>query len=118
MSHRPTPCSRPRRRRREHISAPPLECVTLEFDQPLNASLSFASVTDPTGRVWQGQVDAAEEIRIPLATNATGVYTVNWTTVSQFDGHKVTSSFTFDVGIAGPEASVVAANSVPGPALV
>jgi copper transport protein len=90
--------------------------VTLEFDQPLNASLSFASVTDPTGRVWQGQVDAAEEIRIPLATNATGVYTVNWTTVSQFDGHKVSSSFTFDVGIAGPEASVVAANSVPGPA--
>lgn len=90
--------------------------VTLEFDQPLNASLSFASVTDPTGHVWQGQVDAAEEIRIPLATNATGVYTVDWTTVSQFDGHKVSSNFTFDVGIAGSDASVVAANSVPGPA--
>ena len=59
---------------------------------------------------------AAEEIRIPLATNATGVYTVDWTTVSQFDGHKVSSNFTFDVGIAGSDASVVAANSVPGPA--
>jgi copper transport protein len=90
--------------------------VTLEFDQPLTASLSFASVTDPTGRVWKGQVDSAEEIRIPLTTNASGVYTVDWTSVSQFDGHKVTSSFTFDVGIAGPGSSVEAANAVPGPA--
>ena len=90
--------------------------VTLEFDQPLNAALSFASVIDPTGRVWQGQVDSAQEIRIPLATNATGVYKVDWTTVSAFDGHKVSSSFTFDVGVAGPSSSVVAANSVPGPA--
>jgi copper transport protein len=91
--------------------------VILEFDQPLNAPLSFASVDDPTGRVWQGQVDSAEEIRIPLTTNAAGVYTVDWTTVSAFDGHRVTGSFTFDVGITGPNASVAAANSVPGPAL-
>lgn len=90
--------------------------VILEFDQPLNAALSFASVADPTGHVWQGQVDSAEEIRIPLATNASGVYTVDWTTVSAFDGHHVTGSFTFDVGITGSDSSVAAANAVPGPA--
>jgi copper transport protein len=91
--------------------------VILEFDQPLNAQLSFASVADPTGHDWQGQVDSAEEIRIPLATNASGVYTVDWTTVSLFDGHRVTGRFTFDVGITGSNSSVLAANSVPGPAL-
>src|SRR5580658_117162 len=90
--------------------------VILEFDQPLNAPLSFASVDDPTGHVWEGQVDSAEEIRIPLTTNVAGVYTVDWTTVSAFDGHKVSGSFTFDVGITGPNASVAAANAVPGPA--
>jgi copper transport protein len=90
--------------------------VILEFDQPLNAPLSFASVVDPTGHVWKGQVDSAEEIRIPLTTNVAGVYTVDWTTVSDFDGHKVSGSFTFDVGITGPDASVAAANAVPGPA--
>jgi copper transport protein len=90
--------------------------VILEFDQPLNAPLSFASVVDPTGHVWKGQVDSAEEIRIPLTTNVAGVYTVEWTTVSDFDGHKVSGSFTFDVGITGPDASVAAANAVPGPA--
>jgi copper transport protein len=90
--------------------------VILEFDQPLNAPLSFASVVDPTGHVWKGQVDSAEEIRVPLTTNVAGVYVVDWTTVSDFDGHKVSGSFTFDVGITGPDASVAAANAVPGPA--
>jgi copper transport protein len=90
--------------------------VILEFDQPLNAALSSASVADPTGHMWPGQVDSAEEIRIPLATNTAGVYTVDWTTVSAFDGHRVTGAFTFDVGVTGPNSSVVAANSVPGPA--
>ena len=50
-----------------------------------------------------------------MATNAAGVYTVDWTSVSSFDGHRISSNFTFDVGIAGPDSSVVAANAVPGP---
>jgi copper transport protein len=91
--------------------------VILEFDQPLNAQLSFASVVDPTGHVWKGEVDSAEEMRIPLTTNVSGVYTVDWTTVSSFDGHRVTGSFTFDVGVTGPSSALAAANSVPGPAL-
>ncbi|MFZ2034370.1 MAG: copper resistance CopC family protein, partial [Candidatus Dormiibacterota bacterium] len=88
--------------------------VTLEFDQPLNASLSHATVIDPTGRDWTGKVDSAYEIRIPMATNASGIYTVDWTSVSDFDGHRINSSFTFDVGIAGT-SPVLAANAVPGP---
>ena len=88
--------------------------VTLEFDQPLNASLSHATVIDPIGRDWTGKVDSAYEIRIPMATNASGVYTVDWTSVSDFDGHRISSSFTFDVGIAGT-SPVLAANAVPGP---
>jgi copper transport protein len=89
--------------------------VTLDFDQPLNPTLSHATVVDPTGHVWTGRVDSAYEIRIPMATNVSGVYAVDWTSVSTFDGHRLGSSFTFDVGVAGPPSSVVAANAVPGP---
>jgi copper transport protein len=89
--------------------------VTLDFDQPLNAALSHATVVDPTGQAWAGKVDNAYEIRIPMSTNAPGVYTVGWTSVSSFDGHRISSSFTFDVGIAGRDPSVAAAGAVPGP---
>ncbi len=90
--------------------------VVLEFSQTLNAQLSHATLTDPTGHRWNGEVDSGEEIRIPLATNASGVYTVDWTTVSQVDGHLITGSFTFDVGVVGSGSSQEAANAVPGPA--
>jgi copper transport protein len=89
--------------------------VSLEFDQPLNATLSHATVIDPTGHDWTGRVDSAYEIRIPLATNASGVYTVDWTSVSDFDGHLISGSFTFDVGIGGATSPEAAANAVPGP---
>jgi copper transport protein len=89
--------------------------VVLEFDQPLNATLSHATVIDPTGHDWTGEVDSAQEIRIPMATNASGVYTVDWTSVSAVDGHHITGNFTFDVGVAGSTAPDVAANAVPGP---
>ena len=90
--------------------------VTLEFDQQLTATLSHASVIDPTGRTWTGGVDSAQEIRVPMATNASGVYTVDWASVSADDGHHVSGSFTFDVGVVGT-SSEVAANAVPGPQL-
>jgi copper transport protein len=91
--------------------------VSLDFDQPLNATLSQATVVDPTGHVWAGKVDSAYEIRIPMATNAAGVYTVDWTSVSSFDGHRITGSFTFDVGVAGTTPPQLAGNAVPGPQL-
>ena len=89
--------------------------VVLVFSQNLNAQLSHATVTDPTGHRWNGAVESGAEIRIPLATNASGVYTVDWTSVSQVDGHLITGSFTFDVGVTGPGSIEAAANSVPGP---
>ncbi len=89
--------------------------VSLEFDQPLNSTLSHATVVDPSGRRWTGEVDSAQEIRIPMATNVSGVYTVDWTSVSAFDGHHISSSFTFDVGIAGTTSPEFAANAIPGP---
>ncbi len=89
--------------------------VSLEFDQQLNPTLSHATVIDPTGRRWNGEVDSAQEIRVPLATNAAGVYQVDWTSVSADDGHHIAGTFTFDVGVAGAAAPDVAANAVPGP---
>jgi copper transport protein len=92
--------------------------VVLEFSQPLNAQLSSATVVDPTGHRWNGAVVSSLEVRVALATNATGVYTVDWTSVSEIDGHKISGqSFTFDVGIGGSTAPEVAANLVPGPQL-
>ncbi len=89
--------------------------VVLEFSQPLNAKLSRATVTDPSGHAWPGEVDSGEEIRVAMATNASGVYTVNWTSVSAVDGHLISGTFSFDVGVRGGTSPEVAANAVPGP---
>ncbi|HEX6538579.1 MAG TPA: copper resistance protein CopC [Candidatus Dormibacteraeota bacterium] len=73
--------------------------VVLEFSEPLNPRLSSVSVTDPTGRKWSGQVSGAQEMRVPVQTNAQGTYTVDWTSVSITDGHHIADSFTFAVGV-------------------
>ena len=91
--------------------------VVLQFSQPLNPQLSRASVVDPNGHTWTGSPDSALGIRIPLATNAAGVYSVDWTSVSAIDGHRISSTFTFDVGVRGAVSPTVAANAVPGPQL-
>ena len=88
--------------------------VVLEFTQSLNPQLSSAAVVDPSGRSWKGEVDSGEEIRVPLETNVPGVYTVTWVSVSEVDGHRITGTFTFDVGVAGVSPAD-AANQVPGP---
>jgi copper transport protein len=88
--------------------------VVLEFTQTLNAQLSSSAVVDPSGHSWKGDVDSGEEIRVPLATNIPGVYTVNWVSVSQVDGHRITGTFTFDVGVVGVSPQD-AANQTPGP---
>src|SRR6202165_1177303 len=89
--------------------------VLLEFSQTLNTALSSASVVDPGGHAWKGQVDSGYEIRVPLTSNAPGVYTVDWVSVSQVDGHRTSGSFTFDVGVVGRVSPQVAANQAPGP---
>jgi copper transport protein len=74
--------------------------VTLRFSEPLNTKLSRAAVTTPDGRSVEGTVTSSEQIAIPLSTNAQGVYTVDWTTVSLVDGHTLTGSFRFGVGVS------------------
>jgi copper transport protein len=78
--------------------------VVLTFSQPLNVRLSRAEVDAPDGaRFSQGSVSQSE-IRVPLASNAPGVYEVRWTSVSAGDGHVLGGSFRFGVGVS-PGAS-------------
>ncbi|MGH2690082.1 MAG: copper resistance CopC family protein, partial [Actinomycetota bacterium] len=74
--------------------------VTLEFTEPLNESLSRATVVDPTGERFEGKPAGEREIRVPLSTNAPGVYEVEWATVSTLDGHTLRGSFRFGVGVS------------------
>jgi copper transport protein len=73
--------------------------VVLEFSESLEPRLSTVTVTDPTGRRFTGAVTTGEEMRIQLATNAPGIYTVQWTSVSSTDGHELSASFQFGVGV-------------------
>ena len=88
--------------------------VALEFSEPLNPRLSSASVTDPTGRTWSGQVSGSQEMRVPVQTNSQGTYTVDWTSVSLTDGHHISDSYTFAVG-ANPAGSPGSGGSVANP---
>ena len=88
--------------------------VVLEFSEPLNPRLSSASVTDPTGHRWSGQVSGSQELRVPVETNAQGTYTVAWTSVSLSDGHHISDSYTFGVGVSGA-GSTAAGGSLGNP---
>lgn len=73
--------------------------VTLSFTEPLNVQLSAASVIAPDGTRFESAASTGQAIRIPLTTNAPGVYRVEWSTVSTLDGHPVRGSFAFGVGV-------------------
>jgi copper transport protein len=83
--------------------------VTLVFDEPLVATLSRASVLGPTGAPTAATV-RGKTMQARLTGNSPGVYRVEWKTVSQIDGHTITGSFRFGVGVA-----VSGAASAPGP---
>jgi copper transport protein len=74
--------------------------VVLRFTEPLNVRLSDATVTTPDGERVAGRVTDAEEISVRLPGDARGVYDVSWTTVSLLDGHSLSGSFEFGVGVA------------------
>ncbi len=73
--------------------------VILTFSEPLNTRLSRAAVLEPDGRTAAGRVTADDRMVIDLTTNQTGVYEVSWTTVSVVDGHTLSGSFRFGVGV-------------------
>jgi copper transport protein len=74
--------------------------VALTFSEPLNTKLSRASVLTPDGSTTPGQVTGDDQMAIGLTTNQTGVYEVDWTTVSLVDGHTLSGSFRFGVGVS------------------
>jgi copper transport protein len=76
------------------------EQVILTFSEPLNTRLSRATVLQPDGRTAAGRVIADDRVTIDLTTNQTGVYEVSWTTVSVVDGHTLSGSFRFGVGVS------------------
>ena len=74
--------------------------VILTFSEPLNTRLSRAAVLEPDGSAATGRVTADDRMIIDLTTNQTGVYEVSWTTVSVVDGHTLSGSFRFGVGVS------------------
>lgn len=74
--------------------------VVIRFSEPLNKELSRATVVAPDGRQAHGRAIADDEITIELTTGEQGVYEVGWTTVSLVDGHTLSGSFRFGVGVS------------------
>ncbi len=88
--------------------------VVLEFSEPVNPKLSRGTVTDPSGTGFTGGVTGGQGIRVSLSTNASGIYTVDWVSVSTLDGHAVRGSFQFGVGVSPGPASAETARTSPG----
>ncbi|MGH2718325.1 MAG: copper resistance protein CopC, partial [Actinomycetota bacterium] len=84
--------------------------VLLTFSEPL-ASGSTATVTSPTGQLFSG-TSSGDQILIPMSTNDTGNYQVEWTSVSALDGHVLTGSFTFGVGVARTSSKATASSGL------
>ena len=59
------------------------------------------------GLVGQFNPDRPQEIYAPLPELAPGVYTVQWTAASD-DGHEVSGTYSFSVGLVTPGAATVA----------
>jgi copper transport protein len=74
--------------------------VTLTFSEPLNVRLSRAAVHVPDGSSVAGRVVGDDGMVVDLTTGQPGVYEVDWTTVSLVDGHTLSGSFRFGVGVS------------------
>jgi copper transport protein len=90
--------------------------VELSFSEPLNTDLSRATVTIPGGEPIEGEVVDDRTISIVLTTQARGRYDVSWATVSTVDGHALTGSFSFGVGVTVGRAGGGETRTSPGAA--
>jgi copper transport protein len=91
------------------LAQPPAD-VTITFDERPDPKLSRISVVDSAGAEWDKGDTAPlpndpDTLRVDLRTLSKGVYTVTWKTVSAIDGHLVTNSYAFGVGVAPPASS-------------
>jgi copper transport protein len=88
--------------------------VVIVFDEPLVTRLSGTTVIDPAGRRFTGNV-SGKTIRVPLSTDAPGIYQVDWKTVSVVDGHTITGAFRFGVGVSPAAATASIGTTARGP---
>src|SRR5215831_4732915 len=88
--------------------------VVIVFDEPLEPGLSGTTVIDPAGRRFTGTV-SGKTIRVPLSTSARGIYQVDWKTVSVVDGHTITGTFRFGVGVSPAVATTAVGTTAQGP---
>jgi copper transport protein len=88
--------------------------VVIVFDEPLVTRLSGTTVTGPDGQRFTGTV-SGKTIRVPLSTHARGVYRVDWKTVSVIDGHTITGTFRFGVGVPAAAATATVGTTAQGP---
>ncbi len=88
--------------------------IVLTFTEPPDPTFSVVEVVDSAGRPASG-VGAAravpgqsEQLVVPIKKPLPkGVYTVNWRSVSETDGHVAYGAFAFGVGAAAGPGSVV-----------
>jgi copper transport protein len=88
--------------------------VVIVFDEPLVTRLSGTTVIDPAGRRFTGKV-SGKTIRVPLPTSAPGIYRVDWKTVSMIDGHTITGTFEFGVGVSPAVPTAAVGTTAQGP---
>ena len=89
--------------------------VEISFSETLIADLSTLRVTDPVGEAWERTSVGDQSMAAQLDTTAAGVYVVEWTTVSPIDGHTLSGSFRFGVGVdPGHAESLTTAPTLPG----
>lgn len=94
------------------LSDPP-GAVTIWFTEWVEPGLSNIIVLDSTGRrvntqeatVLPGDPDA---LTVPLSSLHQGTYTVAWKNFSRVDGHSLSGSFVFSVGVPLPTVPVAA----------
>ena len=92
------------------LAESPVE-IRLTFNEPVattSAIVLLAEGFQPVeGLVGQFSADRPQEIFVPLPELAAGVYTVQWTAASG-DGHEISGTYSFSVGLVTPGAGTVA----------
>jgi copper transport protein len=74
--------------------------VSVAFSEPLNMRLSRIAVDSPDGSTTKGVVVEEDTMVVDLTSGQPGVYEVDWATVSLVDGHTLSGSFRFGVGVS------------------
>src|SRR5207237_837611 len=94
------------------------QAVTLTFTEAPEPTLSSVRILLPSGQqVPTGPLHALagapRTLEVTLGPLSTGVYTVNWRTVSRVDGHVTGGAFAFGVGTTPADIAVPEVTSPP-----